>query len=94
MERGGHTVIRRGSRGGVQLVFRGAKGEGGRWAGREERERERAAWPCPGVRKDRFWLACADPLPTRGKAAMGPGKGGVKGGCANTLPGERALPSC
>ena len=41
----------------MQLVFRGVKGEGGRWAGRGKRERESAAWPCPGVRKDNSgWL--------------------------------------
>lgn len=45
-------------------------------------------------RKGRFWLASADPLPTRGNAATGPRKGGVKGDCVNTLPGGRAPPSC
>ena len=45
--------------------------------------------PSPALEKrPRFWLACADPLPTRGKAATGPGKGGVKGDCANTPRGK------
>ena len=37
------TLSSGGEWGRVQLVFQGAKGEGGRWAGREERDRESAA---------------------------------------------------